>query len=361
MIAVLARALPVLVRRVSPTVGRTLISRLGGGAAKKYARKVIVTDAKVVSGGVLARVGRWLKKPGFVKDFVIWTGASAAIDAIFDDSEGDNADKVSQSDKLAVQQYLNSLADDKLGYADARALVTFSERDDVSTARLSHMASLIERNLFKKGRLAGKVSSNDLVMEFSDLTDAERLLLNNQLVGLAKMIAASSDYPETMLLASRQAMSSLNPSPVFSKGADVIFEGGFKRQYVENQAALMNHTYEGLVEELAQTSFDEAFDEGADIFWDFFDLVGSNEGNEMSEEVIVNMQLAHLVYRGAPTDFGDGIMAALREFATDSDGKDDESAILVSLQEINRIHPRMKSFINSISKGENNRADANLE
>lgn len=357
--AIASRVAPMVLRRSAPTVGRSLLSRLGGNAAKNYARKTIITDATIVGGSRLGKIGRWLRKPGFMRDFLLWTGASTAVETIFG---ADDPDKpTTEQERLQVQQYLNSLVDDELGYTELRNQAAIGERDQVNSSRLNHMMALVNRNLFRKGRIAGKVSSNDLVVEFADLTDAERMLLNNQLVGLIKLISASSQFKETVLLGARQALCSINPSPVSATGSNILYDSVYRRDFVENQSALLNHTYEGLVEAMAQDSFDEAFDEGADMFWDFFDLFGSNQPNDLSEEVTVNMMLTHLNYKGSPTDFGDSLSGYLRDFATDSDGQDDESATVRKLQDFNRVHPRMRAFINSMLRGEMSRADAALE
>lgn len=353
-----ARALPALLRRSLPAVGRTTISRLGSNVGKRYVGKSIIVDATIARGSWLSKVKGLVKKPGWIRDIAIWTGVDWAMDKFLGDDPESSSDTSGQ--KLIHQQILNQLADDDLGYSDLRSSVILNESKRVYTTRTNYLTDVVNNHLFTLGRIGGKVSNNDIVNEFKDLTDAEILFLNNALVGVIKLAAASSRKKESLLLAARQALCSINPSPVCSNGADAILTNKFQAELVENLAASQNLLFEGLVEANCTQAYEDMFDEGTKSFIDFFDLFGDNKMDEVSDETQINMHLAHVNYKGSPTTFGEGVMNWLKEFSVDSDGLDDESDAVRNLQRINEVHPRVTRFTQSLIQDENNRADNQL-
>lgn len=356
--SVATRALPALIRRGLPAVGRTTISRLGGNVGRRYVGKSIIVDAAVARGSWLSKVKGLVKKPGWIRDIAIWTGVDWAMDKFLGDDPESANDSANQ--KLIHQQVLNQLADDELGYSDLRGSVVLNETKRVYTTKTNYLTDIVNNHLFSLGRIGGKVSSNDIVNDFKDLTDAEILFLNNALVGVIKLACASSRKKEALLLAARQAICSVNPSPVMSNGADVILTNKFQSELVESLAASQNLLFEGLVEANCTQSYEDMFDEGTKSFVDFFDLFGDNKMDEVSDETQINMHLAHVNYKGSPTTFGDGVMGWLKEFSVDSDGQDDESDAVRNLQRINEIHPRVTRFTQSVIQDETNRADNQL-
>lgn len=358
MYAVALRGGVALLRRSLPAVGRTFMSRVGSSVGRKYAGKAIIAEAQIVKPSVMGKVAQWFKKPGLIRDITLWTGADYLLDKMF--GSDDNEAVSTESQRLAVQQVLNQLADDDLGYSALRSATIIGERTQVTTTRFIHLQHLVERNLFRLGRIAGKVSSNDLVHEFGDLTDAEILFLNNQLVGLIKMISASSRKGQSQLLAARQSLCSQNPSPVISMGADIILDNRYNSEQVESIATQQNFLYEGLVEANCSTAYTELFDEGTKSFVDFFDMFGDDKMDEVDDEIIISMMLTHMNYKGSPTSFEEGILSWFRSFSVDSDGEDDESDAIRNLQAINRVHPRMERLVRSLLQGEDGRADSQL-
>lgn len=332
---------------VTQTGLRAIAGRTAANAAK-FGRGAVTSP----SGSTWTKALSKLK--GIGKDVALYLGVNAAIDAFSSDEDAPTT--ISTSDKNEIAGVLASQVDDELGYSDARKR-SYSDSPfrNWNSARAYIMKQMIHRFIFRKDTLSGEPIADSVINSFMELSDHERLLLVNQLAILTKAVAASSDNRECILLAARQSLCSANPSPVMSSGADFLLNQTMRHKEREVYALAINGMYEGLVDELCAASAADMMDETTDFLG--FDLFSDDKADSASEEVKANLALNHIFYKGAPTELGTGFKKWLREFSIDSDGQDDESDALKTIQSINRIHPLAKRFIMSVAKDENSRTD----
>lgn len=355
------KLVPVIYRSALPAL-RSLgkkagsqITVIGASAAASSELKLLQIGSSTAKVSIASRIGGFLAKhKSTARDFLLYAGFDALVSNIW----GDKDSTPTEDDKEELGNILKEAIDDNLGYSEVRARAySDSSSRFWTSSRAYWMRNTITDFLFRKDIMSGLPAPDSMIYLFRDLSDHERLLLVNQLAIAIKVVAASSDSREAVLLAGRQSLCCSNPSPVLSTGSEFLINRSVKSTSFEVHATAMNGMYEGLVNELASSAAADLFDESS-AFVDFFDLFSSNAGSTASDETICNMAIAHIFYKGSPTSLGDGLRQKIREFSIDSDGNDDESVALELVQSVNRIHPVAKRFIFSMNKDENVRTDA---
>lgn len=366
----LLRRTPRLFKGASTSrLGRTLEKVFSRPKAKLSTRIWKSSFGKGVSKTVEFLKTKWSGLPSWAQTSLKFAGEMVAFDTVWKFMNGDDEPEVTADNRESVDARLTRLAQSGAEiteqvlqlnghYRLLDSLDSFSGSDSISEPATERGFDAINEILRSRRNIAGEMPVDRGYTKISAMAENERAFFISRLIATAKTLALASDFPETMLLLTRQFACSdmLNACPTaafdhvmmnYDKGDDSI----------ENSSAALNMMFSSLYDETAKAAMEDYFDAHSTVF-DVFDLTSNNSYIDDTKDPDI---LHRVLVSKMSTDDSVGLdLSFFRKFITDSDGEDDESLIVRRLISYSKASPIFVDMFDNINDHDTVRISAAL-
>lgn len=327
----------------------SIFSSVAKSPKSRLTRSVSRAAAGAERVGSLARnsrVGKWYQaQPAWARSAASSIGQFLLLDRAIawlapDDQENDLIATDSADSTSAIRAIVEANGHSRLLLMDRMD----DARRIMSTSGNDKMQDMISSLFIDRGV---SLSGDPITVRAEDigaLSDYERMIIITRLVTISKIIAHSSESPNYMELAMKQAACSdmINSSP--TKGFDYFNRAAPELQkQMDDVAASSCDIYSGLFDSLVNAAGMDMFDEQTRVF-DWFDAT--------SDPSQVSLTVPFLVSKIMTDDVVGINLPWYKEMTVDSDGADDESAALNLINEYSVISDTYCDYVRRSVSGD---------